>query len=221
MSKSSHLRVRRHANPFTVPPLEGVIDWTARFGRSAPLEIEIGPAGGRFLLERARLAPEIDIIGFEIRTQMVERLAERIERAGLTNALVLHANASQALAAGVFPPGTLSKIYAFHPDPWVKKKHLKRRLLQPSFVEAAQRALAEGGEIIAQSDVRALAEEMLERLSAHPGLENLAGEGFAPTNPTQIPSETELYWLERGDPVYYLHFRKRPAGAGGAHEERG
>jgi tRNA (guanine-N7-)-methyltransferase len=204
----SQLRIRRHANPFSVPKIEAAVDWAARFGRRAPLEVEIGPSGGRFFLERARSAPAIDIVGLEIRTAMVERLAERISREGLTNAAVVHANANQALAI-LFGPGALSRLYAFHPDPWVKKRHLKRRLFTPEFARAAAEALAPGGELIAQSDVLALAEDMRAQIEAHSGLVNLAGAGrFAEKNPTDIPSETELYWLELGAPVYYLHFRK-------------
>jgi tRNA (guanine-N7-)-methyltransferase len=118
------------------------------------------------------------------------------------------ANANQALSA-FFAPSTLSRFYAFHPDPWIKNRHLKRRLFTPAFVEDIYQALIPGGEIFAQSDVKFLADEILEHLSAHNGLENLASEGFAKENATGIPSETELYWLERGDPVYYTHFKKK------------
>lgn len=207
MSRSA-LRVRRHTNPFSVPAVEP-IQWTTLFAQPNPIEVEVGPAGGRFLLERARTAPQVNVLGLEIRTQMVERLAERIQKAQLANAAVLLANAHQAIPA-LFPPGTLSRFYAFHPDPWVKKRHLKRRLFTPSFVEAVATALAPGGELIAQSDVKELSEEILANCNECSQLENLALEGgFYPENATGIISETELYWLELGAPVYYLRFRKR------------
>lgn len=161
------------------------------------------------MLERARQAPERNILGLEIRMPMVERLAERIEKSGLGNAAVLCANAHQALPI-LFPPGTLARFYAFHPDPWIKKRHLKRRLFTPAFVEDICTALAPSGEVCAQSDVRELAEEMLQNLAGCAGLENLAPEGsFYPENPTGIVSETELYWIEQNAPVYYLRFRKK------------
>ena len=208
MSNNNKLRARRHANPFSIKLPESKIDIVALFPSQQPLEVEIGPSGGRFLLERARTAPNINIVGLEIRTQMVERLQERIERFQLKNAAVFLANANQALSA-FFAPGTLSRFYAFHPDPWIKNRHLKRRLFNPEFVEAIYQTLLPGGEIFAQSDVKYLADEILEHLSAHQGLENLAPDGFAKENATGIPSETELYWLERGDPVYYTHFKKK------------
>jgi tRNA (guanine-N7-)-methyltransferase len=209
MSSNNKLRARRHANPFSIRLPESSIDFTKVFVNPAPLEVEIGPSGGRFLLERARTAPNINIVGLEIRSPMVEKLQERIVRFQLTNAAVFLANANQALST-FFGPGSISRFYAFHPDPWIKNRHLKRRLFNPEFVEAIYQALTPNGEIFAQSDVKFLADEILQHLSAHQGLENMAGEGFAKENAAGIASETELYWLDRGDPVYYMHFRKRP-----------
>ena len=205
---NNKLRARRHANPFSIKLPESKVDFAQVFPVQQPIEVEIGPSGGRFFLERARTNPNINLVGLEIRTQMVKHLQERIERFQLKNAAVFLANANQALSA-FFAPGTLSRFYAFHPDPWIKNRHLKRRLFTAAFVEDIYQALTPGGEIFAQSDVKYLADEILEHLSAHKGLENLAGEGFAKENAVGIASETELYWLERGDPVYYTHFKKR------------
>jgi tRNA (guanine-N7-)-methyltransferase len=200
-------RPRRHANPFHTKPIEAEIDLSKVFPNQAPLECEVGPAGGHFLLERAKQNPNINIVGLEIRFQLVEAMQERIQKAQLTNAAAYLASANQSLSK-FFPAGSLSRFYAFHPDPWVKKRHLKRRLFNAEFVESIYQALAPGGEIFAQSDVKPLAEEILELLSAHKGLENLSGEGFAKENATGIATETELYWLDKGEPVYYMHFKK-------------
>lgn len=206
-------RIRKHANPFTVSTRVGRLDRRALFGREGPLEVDVGCGAGDFLLQRAAAHPELDFVGFEIRKPLVESANRRAERAGLRNVTFLYANAHDN--ADFAEPGVVQRFCVQFPDPCFKKRHWKRRIVQPSFVRAMAERLPMGGEVFAQSDVRALAEEMYAFLEAEPALEARSPASLAFDNPFAERTEWERQHEREGEPVHRMRFVKvrAPEGA--------
>jgi tRNA (guanine-N7-)-methyltransferase len=126
--------------------------WTERFGRAAPLVLEIGPGDGRFLVDLAGRSPEADHVAVEIRYKRVWACARRVAAAGLTNAVVCRYHA--AFLDDLFEPASLSTIWVNHPDPWPKDRHEKNRLISRWFLQDVARLLVPGGRFRLKSDYR-------------------------------------------------------------------
>lgn len=133
-------------------PLEDcMVDPTAWFDSPGPLEIEIGCGKGGFLLERARSRPDLRLLGIEWANKYFRYCADRMARWNLTNVRVMRTDARHFFIHHM-PAECLSVLHLYHPDPWPKKRHHKRRLVQPDFVAAAIRAIKPGGYWLVQSD---------------------------------------------------------------------
>jgi tRNA (guanine-N7-)-methyltransferase len=154
----------------------GPVDWDAVFGRSAPLEVELGFGRPHFLFERAAEVPENNLVGIEWKGRWVNSANRRILRQGVKNVRAAHGNA-WLLAGAFFAEESLSSIFLNFPDPWWKKKHHKRRIVTDAFVDALARRLKPGGLFYVHTDVASLLEQYLERLEAHPLLFNPHGGG--------------------------------------------
>lgn len=153
------------------PPEEDeVVDPMAWFDSPGPFEIEIGCGKGGFLLSRAGADPALRILGIEWANKYFRYCADRMARWKLANVRVMRADAKH-FVINHLPPGCVSALHVYHPDPWPKKRHHKRRLFQPDFVEAVIRALQPGGKWLIQSDheeyfglIRGLLDERRELL---------------------------------------------------------
>jgi len=161
--------------PPQVSPLELVpdsivepLDFEAVFGRKAPLEIDIGCGDGAFLVEMARRHPERDFLGTERLLGRVRRVCRRAARLGLGNLRVLQLE-SLYTTRYLLPPGSVSVIHVLFPDPWPKRRHNVRRLVQPEFLDAAQAALVPGGILSLVTDDVDYAGHMREVANAHAG----------------------------------------------------
>lgn len=204
-------RHRRHANPFAIRKEIARPDLFALFGRIAPLEVEIGFGKGQFLLQRAAAAPNVNLFGLEIRPFLVEGVLEKAKATGLTNVAALHCNANTALTS-LFKPGEVSRFYVNFPDPWYKKRHHKRRVVNTDTATMLRDLLTADGEIHAMSDFEPIALDMRESLEAA-GLVNTAGTGqFLTTPSTPYTSEREDWHLSQNDPVYRMCFKRPDAG---------
>ena len=159
-----------------LPP--GRFDFDTVFGRAAPRILEIGFGNGDALLAAASARPECDFIGIEVHRPGVGRLFARLAQANVDNVRVVVADASEVLTRHM-PPAALAEVLVFFPDPWPKKRHHKRRLIQPAFVAALARAMQIGGHLRLATDWADYAEHMLAVLGAEPCWRNTA-EGFAP-----------------------------------------
>ena len=127
----------------TTAAVEG-LDWAAVFGREGRVEIEVGIGKGRFLLAIAQARPDIDHLGIEWSNEYLRIAETRAERLGLTNVKFVRADANDLVRRAV-PPGSVAAYYVFYPDPWPKKRHHKRRFLQPANADAMAKTLAPGG----------------------------------------------------------------------------
>src|SRR5690606_38313466 len=111
----------------------------------------IGTGKGGFLLNRARAHPERNFLGIEWANKIFRYAADRMARWGVTNVRLMRTDASHLMRHHM-PPECLSMLHIYHPDPWPKKRHHKRRLIQPPFVAAATTALTPGGRLAIQTD---------------------------------------------------------------------
>ena len=193
----------RYGIAFADAPLDPV----AIFGRRASLVLEIGSGMGETTAAIAKADPATDFIAIEVHAPGVGSLLNRIAADKLANLRVLQHDAVEVLER-MIPDGALAGIHLFFPDPWPKKRHHKRRLVQPAFAALAARKLAPGAILHAATDWQDYAEKMLAVLSAEPLLENTA-TGFA-ARPAQRPlTKFEHRGVKLGHEVRELLFRRR------------
>ncbi|MCY4145596.1 MAG: tRNA (guanosine(46)-N7)-methyltransferase TrmB [Chloroflexi bacterium] len=151
------------------------IDWPLRqdrlFPRSQPLIVEIGFGNGDYLLHLATARPDCNILGLEISGQSMAKAEAKIEKLGLTNARPIHCRAESALWH-LLRPQSVREFHINYPDPWFKKRHGRRRLIQRGTVELLTSRLEAGGLLLLATDIRAYAEMAHAILSSAPGLQN-------------------------------------------------
>jgi tRNA (guanine-N7-)-methyltransferase len=193
---------------YGVPEGTGPIDAERLFGRSAPLVLEIGFGMGHTTAEIARLRPDTDFLGVEVYTPGVGSLLRALQSQGLTNVRVIQHDAVEVLRDRI-APASLAGVHVYFPDPWPKKRHHKRRLIQPAFVAALAGRLAPGGYLHCATDWEPYAEQMLEVLSGEPLLRNTA-DGWAPRPAWRPLTKFEQRGLRLGHGVRDLMFVRRP-----------
>jgi tRNA (guanine-N7-)-methyltransferase len=179
---------------------------------SLPIHLDIGAARGRFLLDLAALQPHWNHLGVEIRRPLVDAAQRDRDRLELHNLHFLFCNANVSLEGWLasLPPDRLQRVSVQFPDPWFKKRHRKRRVLQPSLLLAIAAALDPGRELFLQSDVLEVIEPML-RLSELCGAFSRPEGDARPwrgANPLPVTTERERYALAQGLPVYRVLLRR-------------
>ena len=183
------------------------IDARELFGRDAPLVLEIGSGMGETTAAIAAAQPDTDFIAVEVHGPGVGSLLNRIEAQKLGNLRVIRHDAVEVLEH-MIAEASLAGLHLFFPDPWPKKRHHKRRLVQPAFVALAARKLGPGGYLHVATDWQEYAEQILALLSAEPLLENAAA-GFAERPAHRPLTKFEHRGLALGHPVRDLLFRRR------------
>lgn len=182
------------------------LDLDAAFGRSAPKIVEIGFGMGETTARIAAAAPDRDFLGIEVHGPGVGALCKLVAEHELTNVRILQHDAVEVLRDMV-PDATLAGVHVFFPDPWRKKRHHKRRIIQPDFVALIATKLAPGGYLHCATDWEDYAHWMLEVLSAEPLLHNTA-DGFAPRPDYRPLTKFEHRGLTLGHGVWDLVFRR-------------
>lgn len=163
-----------------LPP--GPVELDSWFGRHAPVLLEIGSGMGETTSQLAKASPELNYLAVEVYQPGLAQLMLRAEALELTNLRLLRGDAVVLLTEHI-PPGSLAGVRIFFPDPWPKKKHHKRRLVQPDFIALVASRLAPGATIHLATDWENYAEQMMEVLSAEPTLRNRYADepgGWAP-----------------------------------------
>ncbi|XKE45650.1 tRNA (guanosine(46)-N7)-methyltransferase TrmB [Halomonas organivorans] len=189
---------------------DGRQDLETLFGRRAPVVVEIGFGMGASLIEQAETHPDTDFLGIEVHAPGVGKLLDEADKRGLTNLRVYREDALAVLER-CLPESSLDSLQLFFPDPWPKKKHHKRRIVQPAFVELVRTRLKPGGTLHMATDWEAYAEWMAEVMEVAPGYENIAGPETAPYVPR--PAFRPLTKFERrgeklGHGVWDLIYRR-------------
>ncbi|WP_237059620.1 tRNA (guanosine(46)-N7)-methyltransferase TrmB [Microbulbifer sediminum] len=187
---------------------DGSLDVVQVFGREAPLVLEIGFGMGDSLLAMAEAEPDKDFIGIEVHPPGVGRLINNAGKAGVENLRVYMADAVDVLNDCI-PDHSLDRFQLYFPDPWHKKKHHKRRIVQPEFVRLLCSKLKTGGLMHLATDWENYAEHMLEVLEAEPALENTAGAGaYAPRPHFRPETKFEQRGQRLGHGVWDLLYRR-------------
>ncbi len=201
-----HLWDRYGLNP------EKPIDAMAAFSRKAPLIVEIGFGDGETLATMAAENPQFDYLGIEVHRPGVGHLLLRLDTLSLGNVKVVCADAVDILQGNI-EDASLAGVHLFFPDPWPKKRHHKRRLMNAGFAGLMVRKLEDLGYFHAATDCEDYAHQMLAVLEACRLLENTAGKGrFAERPPHRPLTRFEARGQRLGHQVWDLTFRKRASG---------
>jgi tRNA (guanine-N7-)-methyltransferase len=192
---------------FMIPYAKAPLDFEQVFGRKAPVILEIGFGMGDTTAYIAKNAPDKDFIGVEVHTPGVGSLLKLIGEQELSNLRLIQHDAVEVLNH-MIPANSLAGVHVYFPDPWHKARHNKRRLIQAPFVQKLVSHLAPGGYLHLATDWEDYAVQMLEVLSAEPGLQNTA-EGYAEKPAYRPLTKFENRGLKLGHGVWDLVFTKK------------
>jgi tRNA (guanine-N7-)-methyltransferase len=192
---------------YVLPHQSTPLDAAAAFGRVAPLVVEIGFGMGAATAAIAAARPQADFLGIEVHEPGVGALLQRIEAEQLHNLRIVRHDAVEVFNA-MLAPASLDSVLVFFPDPWPKKRHWKRRLIQPEFVALLASRLAPGGRLHCATDWQDYAEQMLAVLSAEATLVNTAN-GYAPRPVYRPLTKFEQRGVALGHGVWDLVFARR------------
>ena len=178
------------------------------FEKPQKLTVEIGFGMGDSLLEMAKQSPDQNFLGIEVHQPGVGKLLNGIVGNKLTNIKLICHDAREILEIGL-PDNCIDRLLLFFPDPWHKKRHNKRRLVQPEFIELLLKKLNKAAELHFATDWQAYAEHMMEVLEANPGLENILGAQNYWPEPARPATKFEKRGQRLGHGVWDLKFRSR------------
>ncbi|MCG3197304.1 MAG: tRNA (guanine-N(7)-)-methyltransferase [bacterium] len=198
---------------FEPDQLSKPLNWTDLFGRSGPVEVEVGCGKGRFLLGRAMEHPEVNFVGLEYARAYLRTLAERAERLRLANVRAAREEAARFFQEFV-PESSVSAFHLLYPDPWPKKRHHKRRLIRPDFLVDLRRALVPGALLNLATDHRGYFDWMLEQLAGFG--ESFEIEPRAIEGPEELATlagrtNYEIKYAAAGRPLYFITGKRKGA----------
>lgn len=201
------MRVRQHVNPLSNRYQQSIIipDWSQVYSNlSLPFHLDLGCARGRFLLQMAQENPERNYLGIEIREALVTEANQIKDEYNLTNLFYVFGNINHSLTNLLtsLPPNSLELVTIQFPDPWFKKKHQKRRVVQPQIVDILAQFLTSKGLIFLQSDIKEVAEEMLDRFLENPHFSPVKPEIWMENNPLEVMTEREIATINKGEPIF-------------------
>ena len=201
-------RIRHHVNPLKLGFVAGLAP-SLQLREGRPLEVELGCADAAFLFERAAEDPTPLYVGVEIRAEMVRRVNERAPRPDAAPVCAVLGNINVDLPR-LFRPASVARFYLNFPDPWFKKRHHKRRVLNAELAASLAAGLVPGGEVFFQTDVFDLALDAMAVLEGEPAFANvLRPWAFERVSPFTAQSRRERQSLRRGRRVWRLRYRRR------------
>ncbi|MGX1544767.1 tRNA (guanosine(46)-N7)-methyltransferase TrmB [Streptomyces adustus] len=185
-----------------------VVDLGEMFGNGNPVVLEIGFGMGEATAQMAAADPDTNVLGVDVHTPGQGNLLNLADHHGLSNVRVANGDAI-ILLREMLAPDSLSGLRVYFPDPWPKKRHHKRRLIQPEFLDLAATRLRPGAVVHCATDWEPYAEQMLDVLDAHPDFENTRAEGgFSPRPAFRPVTRFEGQGLDKGHVVNDLLFRR-------------
>jgi len=186
----------------------GPVDLEAVFGNTHPVEVEIGTGKGTFLLARSQARKDLNFLGIEYAGAYCRYAADRFRRHGLPNVRMLHADAGHVFRV-CLAPRSLLRVHVYFPDPWPKRRHRRRRLIQPAFITDVRRALRIGGQLIIVSDHMDYFRQIRRVLAAAPpGLATLPMPKMTDADGQLVGTNFERKYIAEGR-VFYATARLR------------
>jgi tRNA (guanine-N7-)-methyltransferase len=183
--------------------------WAACFGDQRPVELEIGTGKAGFLLRRARAVPEHNFLGIEWAAEFYRYAVDRMQRWKVPNVRLLRTDASH-FVRHVCPRASLTALHVYHPDPWPKRRHWKRRLFQPAFVDAAVACLVPGGHWAVQTDHAEYFAVLAPLLRSHPELvETPFDDPRFGVEAARVATNFEIKYLREGRRIYQIAMKRR------------
>lgn len=183
------------------------VDFASLFAGDRPLALEIGCGIGDFIVQRAAQQPETDFLAIDIYNKGCLKTCRRLDDAGLDNVRVMRIEARQLLTNHA-RPGSLAAVYINCPDPWPKKRHRERRLVNVPFLNLILHYLRPGGELFFATDFVDYAEQVAELLPQCNGYENCLANPLATEFPGYPVSKYMRRFLDRGAPIHYIHWQR-------------
>ena len=192
--------------PFVIRPDSETppFDWETVFGRSAPVELEIGSGKGLFLASAGAQYPDRSFLGVERAGKYFRRAVVRIHGAGLENVRIIRTDAFDLLERWI-PPGSVAVAHVYFPDPWPKKRHAKRRLLQGELFRGIHKALCPDGVFCLGSDVRPYFDESVAEIL---GSGQFTQIEWPDDSPDRIATSYAIKYEKEGRGLNYAKFRR-------------
>lgn len=184
----------------------GPLDWVGLFGRAADTVAEIGYGNGEALVAAAQAFPERNFLGIEVYKAGTGRLLMALQEQGITNVRTMMCDAAEVMRDQI-APASLAAVHLFFPDPWPKKRHHKRRLLDDDFAALVANRLQPGGDFLCATDWENYAEQMHDVLTRSV-LENKADTDFASAPAWRPTTKFERRGRRKGHGVWDLHFQR-------------
>ena len=178
------------------------VDLPAIFGNGRPVEVEIGTGKGTFLLARAAARGELNFLGIESARAYCHYAADRFRRAGLANVRMLRADAAHFFRA-CLPDASIWRLHVYFPDPWPKRRHRRRRLIQPSFLKDVRRTLRPGGQLIVVTDHQGYFIQIRRVLQAAGGLARIGFPRMTGDPAELVGTNFERKYIARGRAFYW------------------
>ncbi len=202
------LAIETKWNKYCLDP-EKTYEYSQVFERQAPLIVEIGFGNGSSLAEMAETNPENNYLGIEVHRPGIGHLMLLLEEKGITNVRIYHHDAIEILEQKIMD-NSLAGVHLFFPDPWQKRRHHKRRIVRPDFIDLLTKKLQPGGYFHAATDWEHYAKAMLGILSASKKLINASSDNSYCERPNYRPlTKFENRGLRLGHGVWDLIFKKR------------
>lgn len=206
--------IKQHRVNLTPPPIryeeiapkapEGSFRLEELMPGEGPLELDVGFGRGNSLYERARVAPDSRIIGVEIKKKWAFKVAERVDKRGLSGKVKVLAGDVKDILSRSTPERCLTRAFVHFPDPWWKSRHNHRIVVGDVFLEELGRRMIPGGELYVQTDVEERAREYVASIDAHPRFTRGTPTAFVDENPFGARSNREIRAEEDGLPVYRI-----------------
>ena len=187
--------------------LDSQPDWTEIFGNNQPLALEIGCGTGHFVTEMATRQPQVNFLAIDIYNKGCFKTCTKIDAAGLKNVRVMRTEARWLLDKGLTPE-SLSAVYINCPDPWPKKRHRNRRLVNREFISTLAHYLTPGGDFFFSSDVDNYAEGVAEQIRDLQGFCNMLPSDWVHTLPDYPISKYMQRFLDRDQEIYFIHYQR-------------
>ncbi len=181
----------------------GLMDLAGLFGNDRPVELEIGTGKGTFLLARGRQRPDLNFLGIEWARAYCLYSADRFRRAGLENVKMIRTDAT-AFVKTALPDGSLWRVHVYFPDPWPKRRHHRRRLIQPAFVDQARRILQPGGQLLVVTDHAGYFRHIRRVLGDAPGFARVPMPKMTGEQNELVGTNFERKYIAQGRPFHAM-----------------